>query len=796
MAVVFDAEMERPEEFDAEFGGTFQRVTIPGKDGGYYTPVIEQVDAEHMRVTYVPSQEGMEPIAPLTIKLPQGPKGDAYILTDTDKKEIAEEAAELIEVGEFVETDPTVPDWAKQPQKPPYSAEEVGAEPSGTAEAKVSEHNTASDAHNDIRVLIEALTTRLKAFFDSDDTTLDELSEIVEYIKSNKSLIDSITTSKVSVSDIINNLTTNVTNKPLSAAQGVVLKSLIDALSTAKLDANALADWAKQANKPSYTASEVGALPSTTKIPSTPAEVGADPAGTAGNAVSAHNTNTEAHNDMRLQLQALTDRLNAFFDSDDTTLDELSEIVTYIKSNKTLIDSITTSKVNVSDIIDNLITNVANKPLSAAQGVVLKGLIDALNTAKLDTSKLQEAIDSALAQAKASGEFDGEDGVRGKSMLRITTAPTAYTTETGGFTPAYRIALSTVLSQSGATEVMVGDTILRNYYTYPVGYVDASYVYIGKYSSIRGSAGTSVTITETAESTESGGSNVVTFSDGKTLNVKNGKDGEKGDSGVYYGSPENAPSTAQVVVDPNGGTDEIAELQETVQQLSEEIDDQQEQVNSLTLGIASDGLIYLFKGGSPVGTGIPQGQSGDVFGYVDENNTIVLTGNLADGTYAIKYEMEDGSTLDIGELELGEEDDGNLLPKAINADGSPYVGDNGEKGYNTGYRIKSSGEQVAQANTCCIGFIPVTFNDKIYVKNIAMSGTASYNSIAFYDSSKTKLYNTAFASSGYAWVTYTDGVFCFTINQMSSSAQNAAFFRLSCGGITDDTIITVNKPIA
>jgi chromosome segregation ATPase len=40
--------------------------------------------------------------------------------------------------------------------------------------------------------------------------------------------IKEITTSKVNVSDIINNLTSNVTNKPLSAAQGVALKALID----------------------------------------------------------------------------------------------------------------------------------------------------------------------------------------------------------------------------------------------------------------------------------------------------------------------------------------------------------------------------------------------------------------------------------------------------------------------------------------------------------------------------------------------------------------------------------------
>lgn len=56
------------------------------------------------------------------------------------------------------------------------------------------------------------------------------MSEIVAYIKSNKSLIDGITTGKVSVSDIIDNLTTNVSNKPLSAKQGVALKALIDAI--------------------------------------------------------------------------------------------------------------------------------------------------------------------------------------------------------------------------------------------------------------------------------------------------------------------------------------------------------------------------------------------------------------------------------------------------------------------------------------------------------------------------------------------------------------------------------------
>lgn len=120
--------------------------------------------------------------------------------------------------------------------KPIYTAEEVGADAAGTAESKVSAHNVSDAAHNDIRLLVQGLTDRLNALADSDDTTLDQMSEVVAYIKSNKSLIDAITTGKVSVSDIVNNLTTNVSNKPLSAAQGVKLKALIDAITSVELD--------------------------------------------------------------------------------------------------------------------------------------------------------------------------------------------------------------------------------------------------------------------------------------------------------------------------------------------------------------------------------------------------------------------------------------------------------------------------------------------------------------------------------------------------------------------------------
>ena len=186
-----------------------------------------------------------------------------------------------------------------------HTASEVGADPSGSASqaltdaksytdtqiaaiptpdvsGQIGTHNTNTEAHNDIRKLITGLTTRLNTLADSDDTTLDQLSEIVAYIKNNKSLIDGITTSKVNVADIINNLTTNVSNKPLSAAQGVALKALIDAITVPTKVSELTNDsgyltsftetdptvpaWAKAKSKPSYTASEVGAVPTSRKV--------------------------------------------------------------------------------------------------------------------------------------------------------------------------------------------------------------------------------------------------------------------------------------------------------------------------------------------------------------------------------------------------------------------------------------------------------------------------------------------------------------------------------------------------
>lgn len=101
----------------------------------------------------------------------------------------------------------------------------------------------------------------------------------------------------------------------------------------------------------------------------------------------------------------------------------------------------------------------------------------------------QPATPANFISSLVISKYVGEDGARGGLILNITTAPTAYTTKVGNFTPAYRIAKSTVLTQSGASDIQVGDTLAYSYYHYQVGYVDSSYVYLGAAKNIRGATG-------------------------------------------------------------------------------------------------------------------------------------------------------------------------------------------------------------------------------------------------------------------------------------------------------------------
>lgn len=221
---------------------------------------------------------------------------------------------------------------------------------------------------------------------------------------------------------------------------------------------------------------------------------------------------------------------------------------------------------------------------------------------------IKDGVDGKDGANGADGK-NGADGQRGTGILKVSTTPTSYTTSTAGVNPIKRMSLATIKSEAGVSEVLVGDCIAHSYYLYHIYYLDATYAYMDKSQSIRGATG-------------------ATGADGK-----DGADGAPGADGksAYAYAQEGGYTGTEAAFAAN---------------LAREVPE------TLSLGIASDGLIYLFVNGQPVGTGIPQstGVEGDVFGYVDENNTIVLNGNLADGTYTLKYEMSNGDIVNIGNM--------------------------------------------------------------------------------------------------------------------------------------------------
>lgn len=426
----------------------------------------------------------------------------------------------------------------------------------------------------------------------------------------------------------------------------------------------------------------------------------------AGAGIEAHNTDTTAHADIRNLISGLTTRLNTLANSTDEDLDQMAEIVTYIKSNKSLIDGITTSKVNVSDIIDNLTTNVANKPLSAAQGVALKALIDAITV----PTKVSELTND-------SGYI------------------TSYT-ETDPTVPAW------------------AKTATKPTYTAEeVGAAKEGIVYIGD--------------TEpTDENTEIWINTAEDWNDNIQNNV------------VLYEAQ--ALTNAQK---EQARTNIGAASVEDITQLNNE----KVGKNELTLGV-QDGKIFLFVGGVAVGNGVEQstGVSGDVVGYIDADNNIVLTGTVPEGaTYSVKYEMEDGSTVDIGELSLEEAVEIiNQIPISIGTDGKVF----NNCGYKTSYRISSSGTESAIANYSITGYIPAKQGDTIYVDFLATTDTSGNTSISFYSSDFTFLSRMTTVGN---WTDEGNGIHSFTVAQ-----TNTAYVRVSNNTLFDGSeVATVNQMI-
>lgn len=205
-----------------------------------------------------------------------------------------------------------------------------------------------------------------------------------------------------------------------------------------------------------------------------------------------------------------------------------------------------------------------------------------------------------------------------------------------------------------------------------------------------------------------------------------------------------------------------------------------------------------------------------VFGYVDENNNIIVSGNLADGTYSVKYELEDGSTVDIGQLVLTDgqpvepdvpvepDEPGhtytNQIPLSVDASGNPF---NGGQGWKTGTRLSlGSGGESADDGYECTGFIPATKGSILRIKNVDITSENSTN-IIFYDSSKNPIVcNVSYHGTTLANFFKTaeeNNVYKGTIEGTIfdwTAPDNVAYIRIGSKSITAASVLTVNEVIA
>lgn len=254
---------------------------------------------------------------------------------------------------------------------------------------------------------------------------------------------------------------------------------------------------------------------------------------------------------------------------------------------------------------------------------------------KLDASALPTEINTALAQAKASGEFDGAKGDTGAQ------GPKGDTGENGkdgvSATHSWNGTTLTVTSASGTSSANLkgdkgdkgepgekGEQGIQG-----IQGVQGEKGETGAKgdkgdkgdTGATGSAGkdgTSVTVKSVSESSADGGSNVVAFSDGKSITIKNGSKGSPGKDGkdatallagkkiVYDGdsicesrtgnTANNGGGYAKIIADMVGGTYVNNAVSGAALTSTPSGATYHSVVDSLT-ALPTDGDLYCFEGG-------------------------------------------------------------------------------------------------------------------------------------------------------------------------------------------------------
>lgn len=143
----------------------------------------------------------------------------------------------------------------------------------------------------------------------------------------------------------------------------------------------------------------------------------------------------------------------------------------------------------------------------------------------------------------------------------------------------------------------------------------------------------------------------------------------------------------------------------------------------------------------------------------------------------------------------------NQIPLSIDSDGSRY---NSGWGWKSGYRLNSSGEEVAAIGVAVTGFIPVKAGDVIRFKDVPwiVGGGTGSDYIAVYKSDFSLSLSSS-SPNGLDGVTYMYDAYTVddetgyltSLTIRDKYDEGVAYLRISATGMSGDAVITVNEEI-
>ena len=398
-----------------------------------------------------------------------------------------------------VETDPTVPDWAKTPNKPEYTASEVEAV---AYTAQILTEEQKKQARSNIGAGTSSFSGKYKDLIDTPIIpSTDELATTIYVDGQLDTKVDKVAGKGLSTNDF-----TDTYKNKVDAA----LQAYTESDPTVPL-------WAKASSKPTYTATEVGAI-SYDVAQILTEEQKAQARANIGTGTS---TFSGDYNDLTNQPKIPSIEGLATTEYVDTELSYKVDKISgkglstndFTNSYKKKVDSALQSYTETDPTVP-LWAKTPNKPTYTANEV-----------GAISYKVIQVLTEEQKAQARANiGAGTGGAVTPGADGY----SPTAIVSKTG------KTATITITDKTGTTTASINDGNDG---------VSCSHLWSGttlivtsasgtSSADLRGRDGTSVGITNISESTEYGGDNVVTFSDGKTLTIKNGTAGSGGGSGT------------------------------------------------------------------------------------------------------------------------------------------------------------------------------------------------------------------------------------------------------------------------